>query len=117
MGVVNSVRIEGAVKRSEKATVVRNGVEVMSFCLVVPDAIAGGRDVYVDCFAATKGCDDLGGYVSEGELVAVSGHLAFRTMTDSLGRKRSGLIVYVDDAWLVEDSESAARGEAGRRVA
>ena len=96
--VTNEVRLVGTVKRDSEATELRNGVRVMDFCLVVPDAVYDHASVYVDCFAATDCVNQLDGFVTEGEALEVEGHLTFRTMTDHKGRKKSAMVVYVDNA-------------------
>lgn len=92
----NFVHIEGIIKRDCEAVSPRPNVSVMSFCLKVPDPTNDG-DVYVDCFAATDAVEMLDGFVSEGERLAVDGQLTFRTMTDHKGRKKSSIVVYVDN--------------------
>lgn len=93
----NEVHIEGIVKRDSEASSPRPGISVMSFCLAVPDPSNDGMDVYVDCFAATDAVGQLEGFVSKGEMLAVDGQLTFRTMTDYKGRKKSAIVVYVEN--------------------
>ena len=90
----NSVHIEGVVKRGATKNVVRDTIHLLNFCLMVP---SDGEDVYVDCFCTTYITDKLGGQVHKGQELAVTGHLTYRTYTDSIGRKKSGVVVYVDD--------------------
>lgn len=94
----NAVSIEGRVKRSEGSVNVRSGVNIMNFCLMIPDPLNKNADVYVDCFATTGATERLSGFVRAGELIGVEGSLTFRTYTDAKGYKRSGIFVYVDDA-------------------
>ena len=99
----NSVHIEGIVKRDCEASHPRPNISVMSFCLAVPDPATEGADVYVDCFAATDAVEQLDGFVTKGESLAVDGRLSFRTMTDYKGRTKSALVVYVDNVEEIEE--------------
>ena len=98
----NEVHIEGIVKRDSEAAHPRPNVSVMSFCLAVPDPMSEGADVYVDCFAATEVVEQLDGFVSQGEALAVDGQLSFRTMTDYKGRRRSAMVVCVKNVEEIE---------------
>jgi len=98
----NFVHIEGTVKRSAAANDPRPNVRVMGFCLAVPDPMNDGLEVYVDCFAATDAVNMLDGFVTEGERLAVNASLTFRTMTDHRGRRKSTLMVYVNDVEEIE---------------
>lgn len=98
----NKVHVEGTVKRDASAVSPRASLRVMDFCLVVRD-VDGAPDVFVDCFATKEAVDMLDGFVSEGERLGVDGHLTFRTYTTDNGRKRSGLVVQVEDAYEIGD--------------
>lgn len=102
MASYNNVHIEGTVKRDAEFSSPRNGVELLGFTLTVRDPTNDNLDIYVDCFAGTDVTKKLEGYVNEGERLAVDGHLTFRTATDHKGRKRSALMVYVDDVKEIE---------------
>lgn len=95
----NNVHVEGRVKRNARKNVVRPDLEILNFCLEVPSA---GEDVFVDCFCTTKTCNMLEGAVDEGEMIGVDGFLTYRSYSDSMGRKKSGVVVYVTDAYGVE---------------
>ena len=99
----NYVHIEGTVKRDAEAVEPRSGVMVMSFCLAVPDPSNEDMMVFVDCFAATDASRQLDGFVTKDERLAVDGQLTFRTMTDYKGRKKSALVVYVDNVEEIEE--------------
>lgn len=99
----NMVHIEGVVKRDAEATSPRPNVSVMGFTLTVIDQMNGGMPVYVDCFAANNVVEQLEGFVSEGERLAVDGCLTFRTMTDYKGRKKSALVVYAENVEEIDD--------------
>ena len=99
----NNIHIEGIVKRDESAKVLNSKVSVMDFCLMVNDPMSDGLDVFIDCFAASEGCAKLDNFVSEGERIAVDGFMTFRTYTDHLGRKKSSMVVYVEDAYEIEE--------------
>lgn len=99
----NFVHIEGTVKRDAEAVEPRPNIMVTSFCLAVPDPAMDGAMVYVDCFAATDASNQLEGFVSKGERLAVDGRLTFRTMTDYKGRKKSAMVVYVDNVEEIDE--------------
>lgn len=90
----NSVVITGRVKRDASARVIRDGLSVLNFTLMVYEG--NERWAYVDCSAYADACDQLEGYVEADEQVTVHGHLSFRTYTDGGGRKRTGIVVMVE---------------------
>lgn len=98
----NRVHVEGVVKRDVEASSPRPGIKVMSFTLSVKDTANEGMYVYVDCFAATEAVEQLDGFVTKGETLAVDGSLTFRTITDYKGRKKSSLMVYVENVEEIE---------------
>lgn len=101
----NFVRITGTVKRAAEA-----GSGVLDFTIdVVND---NGRHDFYDCrlTSQSEAYEQLEGFVDEGELLEIVGHLERRTITES---KRVGLvtvetrytatIIYVDK--IVEDEQ------------
>lgn len=100
----NFVHIQGTVKHDSEAVVVRQGLSMMDFCLVVKD-FATGRDVFVDCFASDEVVDSLEGFVSEGETLEVTGHLTYRTITNKYGVKASRLYVFAEEVNDMEDDD------------
>jgi hypothetical protein len=98
----NEVRVFGRVKRDSDADRVREGMSVLDFTLEVEDG--GGRPVYVDCMATSPIVEDVfGGGVDAGEDIGVEGRLTFRTYTNGIGRKVSGLIVFVEGVYSISD--------------
>jgi single-stranded DNA-binding protein len=75
---------------------VREGLEVIDFCLEVPSGDAG-KNVYVDCEAYGTVVDYMEGFVEGGETITVEGRIAYRSWTDSRGVLHSGKIIIVDE--------------------
>ena len=97
----NIVHLEGRAKRDSKAVDVRPGLSVMDFCLMVPEPPNGEKSVYVDCFATSLAVRQLDGYVAEGEMIGIDGHLTFRSYTDPHGHIRSAVVVFADSAYKI----------------
>lgn len=97
----NFVYVCGRAKRSAEARHVRNGLVMMDFALAVDEL--DGKDCYVDCVAKSSVCEELGNYVEEGEVIAVSGRLCHRSWTDPSGTRRTGKVVMVDNVEYLEE--------------
>jgi len=98
----NEVRVLGTVKRNASAENVRRGFSMLDFTLEVPTG--DERRVYVDCVATSPVVEEhFDGFVDAGETVGVVGHLTFRTYTNGNGRKVSGMVVYVEDVYEIEE--------------
>ena len=100
----NFVRISGYVLRDEDARDVRSGLRIIDFALAVDDP-DGERPVYVDCYGTNEACNQLGGFVEEGEELVVEGHMTFRTFTTKSGQRRFGTVVYVESVDYVDNDD------------
>lgn len=98
----NFVHMRGTVKRDAEARRVREGLEVIDFCLEVPSGDTG-KNVFVDCEAYGTVVDCMEGFVEMGETITAEGRIAYRSWTDSRGVLHSGKIVIVDDVEYEEE--------------
>lgn len=104
MAEFNKVHVEGFVKRDAQALVPRSNVQFIDFCLVVQDPTNRKNGVFVDCFASGSVVEDeLEGFVSAGESLAVDGFLTFRSYSDVHGKTHTGMVVYVEHAEEIEE--------------
>lgn len=88
---MNYVRITGRVMRDAAAA---NMETPMYFCVKVDNE--GGDFTLVDCVALPSTFYQFESSLDKGELVDVKGSLTYRTWTDSMGRRRSGMEVLVE---------------------
>lgn len=87
-GVMNYVHITGRVMRDAAAASMETP---MYFCVKVDNE--GGDFTLVDCVALPSTFDQFECSLDKDEFVDVEGSLTFRTWTDSMGRRRSGMEV------------------------
>lgn len=98
----NFVHLTGTIKRYAEERRVREGLHVMDFTIVV-GATPETRGTYVDCEAYGPVIEATDGYVDEGELVTIEGHVGFRTWTDQNGVRRTGRVIIVDEIECEEE--------------
>ena len=98
----NFVHLHGKVKRDVEAREVREGLQVIDFCLVVSSGDAG-KNVYVDCEAYGTVVDYMEGFVRGGEKITVEGRITYRSWTDCWGTLRSGRTIIVDELEYEEE--------------
>lgn len=98
----NFVHLSGTIKRDAEARLVREGLRIMDFTLVV-GATPETRGTYIDCEAYGHVVEQAEGFMEEGEGVTIEGHFGFRTWTDSQGVRRSGRVIIIDEIEYEED--------------
>ena len=95
----NYVHVSGSVMRDAVPT----GSEgAMYFCLRVGD---GAGMVLVDCVMMPSHFEQCDWHLDKGEQLDVEGELTYRTWTDQLGRRRSGMEVLVKGIEFLEDGD------------
>lgn len=95
----NFVSVSGRVMRDAVPT----GTEgAMFFCLKVEDE---DGMVLVDCVLMPSLFDQCEYHLDKDEHIGVEGKLTYRTWTDQLGRRRSGMEVLVQTIEFLEDED------------
>lgn len=99
----NQVELEGFVKRDAVAQRVRNGNAFMDITLVTRND--KNQQVFVDVIARNELCDQLEDFVEEGETLAVSGHLTWRSWVSSNGSHTTRTVVMAEEIETLEEND------------